>query len=57
MTGRIGFACKYHHPDRSLSKKLLEQIASVKRTQYHYHVVKQTDSRCCRAKALGNYGT
>ena len=26
MTGRIGFACKYHHPDRSLSKKLLEQI-------------------------------
>jgi len=26
MTQRIGFACKYHHPDRSLSKKLLEEI-------------------------------
>jgi len=26
MTQRIGFACKYFHPDRSLSKKLLEEI-------------------------------
>ena len=23
---RIGFACKYWHPDRSLTKKLLEEI-------------------------------
>ena len=23
---RIGFACKYFHPDRSLKKKLLEEI-------------------------------
>ena len=23
---RIGFACKYFHPDRTLKKKLLEEI-------------------------------
>jgi len=26
MTNRIGFACKYMHPDQSQPKKVLEEI-------------------------------
>ena len=55
---KIGFACKYLHPDQTQKKKLLEEIQrplTEKSTTIRW--LNETNTRSCRTTFVGYYGT
>ena len=55
---RIGFACKYMHPDQTQKKKILEEIQRPLNTRSTtVQWLNRQTTRSCRATTVGYYGT